>query len=224
MNNPRTQTDVASINTQMSMDPATLIDAETPNDLWVVNWQGVLTPSFFGTFQYSRKEWTSIAGGTSTAITDSPFISRGVVSGVPANRHYNAPYFSANDPEDRNNQQFAGSLSYFTTNRGSGRHDLKGGFEHFTSTRTGGDSQTSTGYRFDTDYLLGPDGRPALDSVGHPIPVFGGNAANPAAAATPRHQLDPRSRFGDRHQDPLLLRSGQVDGRPSRDLRSRLPV
>ena len=201
LNNPRTQTDVASINTQMSMDPATLIAAETPNDLWVVNWQGVLTPSVFGTFQYSRKEWTSIAGGTSTTITDSPFISRGVVSGVPANRHYNAPYFSAIDPEDRNNQQFAGSVSYFTTNRGSGRHDLKGGFEHFTSTRTGGGSQTSTGYRFDTDYLLGPDGRPVLDSVGHPIPVFGGNPANPAAAAsrvinwisTPGSQIDIRT-------------------------------
>ena len=94
-----------------------------------------------------------------------------------------------------------GSLSYFTTNRGSGRHDLKGGFEHFTSTRTGGGSQTSTGYRFDTDYQLGPNGRPALDSVGHPIPVFGGNAANPAAAATrvinwisvPGSQIDIRT-------------------------------
>ena len=225
LNNPRTQTNLASINTQMSMDPATLIDAETPNDLWVVNWQGVLTPSLFGTFQYSRKEWTSIAGGTSTAITDSPFISRGVVSGVPANRHYNAAYFSANDPEDRNNQQFAGSLSYFTTNRGSGRHDLKGGLRalHLEPHRRG---------------LTDVDGVPCSTLITCSAPTAGqcwtrsdirprsleATPANPAAAATQRHQLDLRTRFADRHQDPLLVRSGQVDGRPSSDLRSRLAV
>ena len=31
--------------------------------------------------------------------------------GIPANQHYNAPFFDSNDPEDRNNRQVAGSLS-----------------------------------------------------------------------------------------------------------------
>src|SRR6185503_12626404 len=109
---------------------------------------------------------------------------RGLVGGVPTNRHFNAPYFDANDPEDRNNKQFAGSLSYFLTSRGTGRHDVKAGFEHFTSFRNGGNSQSATGYVFRTDYMLGPDGKPAVGSDGEPIPVWTGNATTPASAAT----------------------------------------
>ena len=37
---------------------------------------------------------------------------------------------------------------------------------------------------FLTDYLLGTDGKPVIDSLGHPIPVWGGNPLNPAAAPT----------------------------------------
>ena len=99
------------------------------------------------------------------------------------NRHYNAPYFSSADPEDRNNKQFAGSLSHFFTNSATGRHDLKAGFEHFTSFRNGGNSQSATGYVFRTDYLLGPDGRPLIVDD-EPVPIWGGNAVTPGSAIT----------------------------------------
>ena len=185
LNSPTEQTDLASINTVMSMTASTLVNRQTPNKLWVLSYNGVMSNKFFATFQWSKKDFGfRNAGGTSTVITDSPFISRGLVTGVPNNRHYNAPYFDATDPEDRNNKQFAGSLSYFLTNRGTGRHDLKAGFEHFTSFRNGGNSQSATGYVFRTDYLLGADGRPAVGSDGEPIPIWGGNAAAPANATT----------------------------------------
>jgi hypothetical protein len=173
VNNPTSQTDRASIDPVRSMDPFTLVSPTSPNRLWVLNWSGVLTNKLFATFQFSDKDQGfRDTGGTSTAIIDSPFLTRGTFGlGVAGGRHFNAPYFSAIDPEDRNNRQFAGSLSYYVTNPTIGRHDLKVGGEHFNSWRTGGNSQSSTGYVFQTDVVF-ENGRPALDSTGRPIPVW----------------------------------------------------
>lgn len=151
-----------------SIHPATIVTRTLPNDRFVINWRGVLGDRFFGTAQYSEKAFGfRNTGGTSTDIFDSPFITRTQSLG-----HFNAPYFDSTDPEDRNNQQIAGSLSYFLTTQGTGSHNLKGGFEVFETTRTGGNSQSATNYVFIADYLEGPGGAPVLDSSGQLIPVF----------------------------------------------------
>ena len=182
LNSPTEVTNNPTINNVMSMTASTLVDRQTPNSLWVMNYNGVMSNKVFANFQWSKKDFGfRNAGGTSTALLDSPFITRGVLAGgSPNNRHFNAPYFDANDPEDRNNKQFAGSVSYFLTSRGTGRHDLKTGFEHFTSFRNGGNSQSATGYVFRTDYMVGADGKPIASSDGEPIPIWGGNAAGTA--------------------------------------------
>ena len=91
--------------------------------------------------------------------------------GTTNGQHYHAPFFSALDPEDRDNQQYAGSVTYFLTTRGAGSHNLKAGGEHFTSSRVGGNSQSATNYVFQSDYLI-TGGRPALDAQGRLIPLF----------------------------------------------------
>ena len=111
-------------------------------------------------------------GGTSTDIHDSPFLTRGTTSGVPANLEYSNPYFDSTDPDGRNNRQATGSVSYLLGTRGFGSHELKSGVEYFVSTRRTGNSQTSTGYIFQTDYRLDAAGKPALDANGRLIPVF----------------------------------------------------
>jgi outer membrane receptor protein involved in Fe transport len=182
LNSPTEVTNNPTINNVMSMTASTLVDRQTPNSLWVMNYNGVMSNKVFATFQWSKKDFGfRNAGGTSTALVDSPFITRGVLAGgSPNNRHFNAPYFDATDPEDRNNKQFAGSVSYFLTSRGTGRHDLKTGFEHFKSFRNGGNSQSATGYVFRTDYMVGADGKPIASSDGEPIPIWGGNATGTA--------------------------------------------
>ena len=180
--NPLTRGELASINTTMSMTPSTLVDRRDENRLWVINWNGVVTNSLFATFQWSRKDQgIRDAGGISTDFRDSPVITRGAIAGSVNNRHFNAPYFDATDPEDRNNRQFAGSVSRYFTNPSAGRHDLKVGFEHFKSFRTGGNSQSSTGYVINTDYLAA-GGLPVVSADGEPIPVWNGNATTPANA------------------------------------------
>ena len=151
-----------------SIEPSTIISRELPNNRFVVNWRGVLTSRLFATAQYSEKEFGfRNTGGTSTDIFDSPFITLTQQLG-----HFNAPYFDATDPEDRNNQQVAGSLSYFLTTGRFGSHDIKTGVERFRSTLTGGNSQSATNYVFDADYKVDAAGNPVLTADNRLIPVF----------------------------------------------------
>lgn len=155
-----------------SITPSTIVNRELPNDLWVAGYRGVISDALYATAQVSRREFGfRNTGGTDTNIVNSPFISVGANTGVVAIQHFNAPYFDATDPEDRNNRQITGSLSYFLTTGGAGSHDFKFGFENFVTTRTGGNSQSATGYVFNTDYLV-VGGTPALDANNQLIPVF----------------------------------------------------
>jgi hypothetical protein len=170
-NNETADIDRPSIAATRSITASTLVSRELPNRLFVTNYNGVLGSKTFLTAQYSEKGFGfRNTGGTETDLLSSPFLTRGNL-GVPGGLHYNAPYFSSNDPEDRNNRQVTASASYFLTTAGTGSHDIKGGFEHFTSTRTGGNSQSATGYVFSTDYLLSGT-LPAFDSQQRVIPRF----------------------------------------------------
>ncbi len=168
----RNSTSSAGPTFPFSRDPATLIEPTVPNDLWVATYRGAVSSSLFIEGQVSRKKWgRRNVGGTSTNIVDSPFIS--VTQGGTG--HYNAPFFDASDPEDRNNRQFTGSATYFLPTS-TGTHSIKSGFEHFQSTRIGGNSQSATGFYFITPYAENADGSPQLDGNGRFMPVFG----NPA--------------------------------------------
>jgi hypothetical protein len=169
--NSNTQINNASLNQTFSISDSTLVTRETPADLFVARYDGTLGANVYAEAQYSQKAFGfRNTGGTSTDIFDSPFLALGR-AGIPVNSHYNAPYFDSTDPEDRNNKQFAGAVSYFLSTGGTGRHDLKFGGEHFTSYRTGGNSQSSTGYVFLVDPVV-VGGLPALDGAGNVIPNF----------------------------------------------------
>jgi outer membrane receptor protein involved in Fe transport len=166
------QTDLRQPSLGASIDPAAMTTPSTPNRIVAATWRGALGRRAFAEAQFSQKNWKlEHAGGTSAAIVDSPFLTRGV-SGIPANLQYNGPYFDSTDPEQRNNRQLTGSISEMLSSRRAGTHELKSGFESFTSTRVGGNSQSLSGYVFQTDYKVGADGRPELDSSGRLVPRF----------------------------------------------------
>jgi hypothetical protein len=152
-----------------TIDPRVVESPSFPNDRWVAGYRGVLSSRAFADIRWSQKTFGfRNAGGTDTNIVSgSPFITATQQLG-----HYNALYFDATDPEDRNNWQVAGSLSYFLTTESLGSHDIKGGMEVFNSRRTGGNSQTPTNYVFIADYLADASGAPILDSQGRFQPVF----------------------------------------------------
>ena len=152
------------------IDEHALESPDFPNNGIVVGYNGVLRSNLFGEVRWSRKHFGfRNTGGSSTNIVDSPIWSYFGPFGTVT---YNAPYWDQTDPEDRNNQQVAGSLSWFKGTQRLGSHDIKVGFENFRSTRTGGNSQTATGWVFLADYKAAADGTPIYDSQGYMIPMF----------------------------------------------------
>jgi hypothetical protein len=172
INNATEQANRSGIGTGPILDAAVLTTRQLPNRLFAASYNGAVTSSLFGSLQYSEKKqsWKN-NGGTSTDIHDSPMISMGATPGVAPFLFYNAPFFDATDPEQRNNRQVTGSLSYWLTTPDFGTHDIKGGGEYFVSTGVGGNSQSSTGYTFFTDYLA-ESGAVVRDADGGAIPVF----------------------------------------------------
>ncbi len=152
------------------------LNSKRENSGYTVGYTGSPTDSLFAEARYSKKEFRFVGlGGTSRDIFNSPIRSSTRIPGNTAGT-FNAPYFDATDPEDRNNDQLYGALSYFWTPSKLGSHDFKLGAERFTVTRTGGNSQTSTGFVFYTGYQLAGT-QPVLDANGNLIPVFTSAAA-----------------------------------------------
>ena len=159
----RNSTDESGPTFPFTIDPAGLRNRQLPNDLIVATYRSAATSSLFTEFQVSRKRFGfRNSGGTDTNIVESPMITLTQSLG-----HYNAPYFDATDPQNRDNLQFTGSATYLV-----GTHSIKGGFEHFTSSLQGGNSQSATGYVFYADYAVDDAGSPMMDAEGRLIPTF----------------------------------------------------
>jgi hypothetical protein len=157
-------------------DDSISLNSTRINEAFAVFYNGVFTNNLFGELRYSEKTFGfRNLGGTSTAIQDSPFnyVFPGFVT-------YNAPYFDGTDPEDRDNEQWYGALSYFLATESTGSHDFKVGVEQFNDIGIGGNSQSSTGYTFFVPWKAtqGPGGAtPILDAQGNLIPVWDTYAA-----------------------------------------------
>jgi hypothetical protein len=148
-----------------TIDPAAIMRPEYPASQFVTTYRGTARSNAYVEVQYSQKRsGFRDAGGTSADIFDSPIINPNPLAA------YNAPYFDASDPEDRDNRQVTGNVSYSFTKWG--RHDVKSGAEWFKTTNRGGNSQTATGYVFDAEYVTDASGRPVLDADGRLIPTF----------------------------------------------------
>jgi outer membrane receptor protein involved in Fe transport len=154
LNNYRERTNNSGLQSFI-IDPASEVDRTNPNMYYFTNYRGVRGTMMFEA-QYSQRKFKfADDGGTSTNIIDSPFISLSCAC------LYNAPYFDATDPENRNNRQITGNVTTFWS--GGGRHETKVGYEFFRSQRTGGNSQSSTSYVFNADFVM---------QGGLPVPHF----------------------------------------------------
>jgi outer membrane receptor protein involved in Fe transport len=154
LNNYRERTNNSGLQSFV-IDPASEVDRTNPNMYYFTNYRGVRGSTMFEAQFSQRKFKFADDGGTSTDILDSPFIS------LTCACLYNAPYFDATDPENRNNQQITGNVTTFWS--AAGRHETKVGYEYFRSQRTGGNSQSSTSYVFNADFVM---------QGGLPVPHF----------------------------------------------------
>jgi hypothetical protein len=164
LTDPRTRTNNSGLQTFV-ITPDSEVTRSNPNWYYYTNYRGVVKNTMLEG-QYSQRRFQFVGdGGTSTDVAHSPILSATQCACV-----YNAPYFDATDPESRNNRQITGSATHLWS--AGGRHDTKGGYEFYRSQRVGGNSQSSTGYVFNSDFVVGADDTPVLDAHGHVIPVF----------------------------------------------------
>jgi hypothetical protein len=164
-NNPQTTTNASGLSNSFLADPHVLITRSNPNQSFYLNYRGVLKANLLAEAQFSRRGYTfNQTGPSGSSILDSPFFD------LNQTINYNAPYFDANDPEQRNNRQLTGNITAYWGL--AGRHETKTGYEWFRSQRTGGNSQSPTSYVFLADPITDASGNPAFDSSGRPIPNF----------------------------------------------------
>jgi hypothetical protein len=163
LNNPRTVTNGSGVQS-LVVDPNSESTPNYPNWYYYTTYRGVARKTLIEA-QYSQRKFSrSGDGGSSTALVDSPFVS------LECPCIYNAPYFDANDPSQRNNRQFTANATTFWS-RG-GRHDTKAGYEMYRSQTVGGNSQSPSSYVYNADFQRDAAGAPALDAQGRFIPVF----------------------------------------------------
>jgi outer membrane receptor protein involved in Fe transport len=164
LTNARAQTNRPSF--AFTIDTNAIGDRTLPNWYGFANYRGVLRSNLLAEAQYSQRKFGFRGyGGTSTNIVDSPIRDLNL-----GRWHYNAQFFDAADPQNRNNAQLTGNVTYFV--QGAGRHEFKSGYEFFRSQLIGGNSQSATGYVFGADWAEDASGAPMLDSDGRLLPVF----------------------------------------------------
>jgi hypothetical protein len=151
-----------------------VVNPEEPASVFVGSYNGVFTPNFIGSLLYSQKKFAfhNYGGTDPNIVSGSPIFS--AATGNEPFLHYSAPYFDATDPEDRDNKDLAGSLSYYFSAGKLGNHDIKAGFDIYQTIHTGGNSQTPSNFVFYADYQTDANGNP----------VYGPSPLGP-------HQLQP---------------------------------
>ena len=167
LNNHTANENITPGHFDFTLDSASLLaNEEEPNWYYFTNYHGTLRNNLLIEAQFSERKFSFLnAGGSDTNVLNSPFITLNQELG-----QYNAPYFDATDPEERNNRQFTGNVTYFMDK--AGHHQVKGGFEWFRSQHTGGNSQSATNYVFQADYAINAAGNPVFDANGFLEPRF----------------------------------------------------
>jgi hypothetical protein len=150
-----------------TMDKAAVDHVRTPNWYAFFGYRGAPRRNLLAEMRYSERRLRIDGGGDLTGIVDSPMIT---ITQAPG--HYNAEYFDATDPDNRNNRQFTANVMQFLGGGSAGRHELKVGYDMFRSQWRTGNSQSATDYVFWTDYAVDASGGPVLDAQGRVQPVF----------------------------------------------------
>jgi hypothetical protein len=134
-----------TFNQNLSMDLASLGDRELPEDLFTVNYTGILTSSFFAELRYSNRHQSFIGSGA--RFTD---LERGtlLLDRARGNTRYWADTFcGVCDTETRDNQNLFVKGTYFLSTRGTGSHSMTFGYDNFNDQRFANNHQSGSDYR-----------------------------------------------------------------------------
>ena len=127
------------------MDLDSLYTRVLPQKLLAINYNGVITDSFFLDAQYSQKKYTfENSGSIYTDLVKGTLLldrSRG-------NARYNAPTFcGVCSPEKRDNDNWLVKGTYFLSTSAIGSHNLVGGYDDYGGQRLSNNHQSGSDFR-----------------------------------------------------------------------------
>ncbi len=131
--------------TGTSMDTNSLYNRENPQNLWSVNYNGILFPSFFLEARLSARHLTFIGSG-------SPYTD--VIKGTLLldrqrnnTRYWSATFCGICTAEQRNNEEGFVKGTYFLSTRGHGSHNMVFGYDNFNDKRLANNHQSGSDWR-----------------------------------------------------------------------------
>lgn len=127
------------------LDTASLVNRETPQELWSVNYTGTLTDSLLLTAQYSERQFSFIgSGATSTDLIAGTLLQDRSRSSA---RYHSPTFCGVCVPEDRDNTNALAKISYFLSSERLGSHDLVAGYDTFEDIRKADNHQSGSDWR-----------------------------------------------------------------------------
>jgi carboxypeptidase family protein/TonB-dependent receptor-like protein len=134
-----------TFNRSLSMDLRSLEDRSTPQDLFTVNYSGILTPRFFIEGRFSQRNFTFVGSGAkSTDIIEGTLL---IDRQRNNQRYWAATFCGVCTNEERDNQNFFVKASYFTSTSNYGSHNVVLGYDHFNDVRVANNRQSGSDYR-----------------------------------------------------------------------------
>ena len=135
----------STFSTATSMDLASLYTRELPQDLFTINYNGILSSRFFLEGRFSDRLFSFIGTGAQ---------SRDLIGGTllldrqRGNLRYWSPTFcGVCDPEKRDNNDAFLKGTYFKSTKGAGSHNMTFGFDTFDDERFANNHQSGSDYR-----------------------------------------------------------------------------
>ena len=127
----------------LSMDLNSLGDRSLPEDLFTLNYTGVLSSTIFVEGRYSQRNLTFIGSGG--RFTD---LQKGTLLIDPLGQRYHADTFcGVCTAEERDNQNFFVKGTWFRST-GAGSHTATFGYDQFNDARFANNHQSGSNYRF----------------------------------------------------------------------------
>ncbi|MGE3956849.1 MAG: TonB-dependent receptor [Vicinamibacterales bacterium] len=133
-----------TFNTSVSADRSSLVTRKTPQDLSVVNYNGVLSGRFFVEALFSQRHFTFEGdGATSTDLVDGTLM----IDNSQGYRFWSATFCGVCDPTKRDNMDIYGKATYFLSPARGGSHTLTFGADAFNDKMFSNNHQSGSDYR-----------------------------------------------------------------------------
>jgi outer membrane receptor protein involved in Fe transport len=133
-----------TFNTSASMDFASLDTRKLPEDLFTVNYNGILSPTFFVEGRVSSRHFSFIGDGApSTDLVNGTLL----IDQQRGTRYWSPTFCGICDPEKRDNDDVFVKGSYFLSKKGSGTHTMVFGYDLFNDQRFANNHQSGSDYR-----------------------------------------------------------------------------